>query len=185
MSTQETEYASTLGARIRKARKESGKTQAELASRAGIAKDTLSRYERGGMVPSAEMIIGLASALGVPATWLLVGSEEYREQWPEHSAEDSTGKRPIHANEGACTALVGSEIGVVARAVFTTVGLWNILSLIKTDQEKNGTFPKELSPHFELVQDYLFEAAIPFSTDVAFLGDGDFLIQAPRQEELR
>lgn len=45
---------------IKKARKELNMTQAQLAEKLGISKETLSRYEQGKTIPGMDVIIKLA-----------------------------------------------------------------------------------------------------------------------------
>lgn len=63
-------YRDNLGRRIRQARKAAGKNQADVP---GVAQNTMSRYERGELSPSAEALLVLASALDVSVDWLLTG----------------------------------------------------------------------------------------------------------------
>ena len=54
MSTDKSDYTPTFGNRLREVRKQTGLTQQELADMSSIAKDTLSRYERGLLTPTIE-----------------------------------------------------------------------------------------------------------------------------------
>ncbi len=58
-------------ARIRHLRIQRGYPQRELAERAGITQEYLSAIERGSRVPSLEVFLLLAEALGVPPSILL------------------------------------------------------------------------------------------------------------------
>lgn len=62
-----------LGPRLRQARIDAGLTQAELAERAGVADATLSRIERGRLVPSITLTTRIATALGVTVDALVSG----------------------------------------------------------------------------------------------------------------
>lgn len=66
-------YAEAFGNRLKIAITKAGKTQAELADATGLAKDTLSRYERGSIAPGAEAVLRLANACRVNPLWLLSG----------------------------------------------------------------------------------------------------------------
>lgn len=62
-----------LGARIRERRAVRDLTLDELAKRAGTTKGFLSQVENGKSQPTAQRLLGLATALGVSADWLLKG----------------------------------------------------------------------------------------------------------------
>jgi len=62
----------SIGERVRKARKEKGLTQIELAKATGIAQATLSGLEKGDF-KSSGYVASLASVLGVSALWLETG----------------------------------------------------------------------------------------------------------------
>lgn len=60
-----------LGERIRQFRKEKGMSQAQLAERLHVVRQTVSKWEKGTSVPDAELLLQLARALDVPAERLL------------------------------------------------------------------------------------------------------------------
>lgn len=60
-----------LGERIRQFRKEKGLSQAQLAERLHVVRQTVSKWEKGASVPDAELLLQLARALDVPAEQLL------------------------------------------------------------------------------------------------------------------
>lgn len=62
---------SPVGENIAKARKKSGITQQELAEVIGITQTLVSKYEKGKLQTSAEMIIRFANALNISADKLL------------------------------------------------------------------------------------------------------------------
>lgn len=65
-----------LGERLRAARKDRGLGQAELADRVGVRPLTLWRYEAGKVArPQAELLLRLATELGVSVEFLLTGEE--------------------------------------------------------------------------------------------------------------
>ncbi len=76
MSRKNEEYLSNFGSRLKQLRKIVGLNQSELATRAGIARDTLSRYERGEIAPSLDTFASIVNALGrdIEADWLLFGA---------------------------------------------------------------------------------------------------------------
>ncbi len=57
-------------------RKKKGYTQIELANKAGIASNSLARYERGEMQPTIEVVKLLADNLGVTVDELLNGPRD-------------------------------------------------------------------------------------------------------------
>ncbi|MCM1129991.1 MAG: helix-turn-helix transcriptional regulator [Alistipes senegalensis] len=63
-----------LGMNIAAARKTAGKTQAEIAEKAGIDTVTLSRIERGTVAPNIATLDSIANALGLPLGILLDGA---------------------------------------------------------------------------------------------------------------
>ena len=68
-------FAELLGRKIRHAREASGMSQASLASRAGVGRSTVNRYEHGVMAPQLEPFVKLARTLGVSPCELLPGLE--------------------------------------------------------------------------------------------------------------
>ncbi|HFE31889.1 MAG TPA: XRE family transcriptional regulator [Gammaproteobacteria bacterium] len=86
-----------FGKRLKEARKLSGKTQDDLAPNIGVTKNTLSRYEREDIEPTATVIALISVVLGISADWLLTGEGQmYRGDWgvmPSISAEE---QRLVH-----------------------------------------------------------------------------------------
>lgn len=68
-----------IGKRIASARKAREMTQAELAKGAGAHFQTISKWERGVLTPSAPQLAALCKTLGVTADYLLGLTEE--EPW--------------------------------------------------------------------------------------------------------
>ncbi len=66
--------ATTVGARIRDARKRAKLTQVQLAKRARIEQSTLSKIERGANAPRSTTIASIAKACGCTADKLLFGT---------------------------------------------------------------------------------------------------------------
>lgn len=60
-----------IGEQIKKARQNRGYTQQELADMLGVAKNTVTGYERGNRAPDALKIKAIAKALGVTGNWLM------------------------------------------------------------------------------------------------------------------
>ncbi len=69
---------STIGERLRRARKARTVTQVELAERTGVAHSTVVRIERGQTKPRIETVWAFAEALGVDPKWLAFGDEPER-----------------------------------------------------------------------------------------------------------
>ncbi|MCI3206540.1 MULTISPECIES: helix-turn-helix transcriptional regulator [Pandoraea] len=63
----------SFGSRVRHIRSVRGWSQAHLADLLGMAKAQLSRYEVGRSAPRAEVVVRIASVLGVSAKWLETG----------------------------------------------------------------------------------------------------------------
>jgi XRE family transcriptional regulator, regulator of sulfur utilization len=61
----------TVGERVARLRDERGLTQAELASKAGVFRETLADIERGASQPKLETLMRLAAALRVPIIRLI------------------------------------------------------------------------------------------------------------------
>ncbi|MCD8181215.1 MAG: helix-turn-helix domain-containing protein, partial [Firmicutes bacterium] len=61
----------TIGQRVRKARKEKGYSQTELANVLGKSLRTIQKYENGEIEISISMINALANALDTTSTYLL------------------------------------------------------------------------------------------------------------------
>jgi len=64
-----------IGARIREQRDRLKLSQGALADKIGARDQTVSRYEQGHLIPSAEALGQLSDALGVSMSWLLRGHE--------------------------------------------------------------------------------------------------------------
>jgi transcriptional regulator with XRE-family HTH domain len=61
------------GRRLAEARRRVGLSQSQLATRVGLTSQTISLYERGRIVPSAEMSLRIGDELGVSVRWLVTG----------------------------------------------------------------------------------------------------------------
>ncbi len=64
-----------LGERIAEKRKELGMTQAELAEKMLVTRQTVSRWEAGTALPDVERVAELAAVLGVSCDYLLMDDE--------------------------------------------------------------------------------------------------------------
>ena len=63
------------GKRIRKARKENGLTQKQLAEKVFVHQNMISAYERGTIVPPFTTVIAIAKVLEVSLDWIAGGPE--------------------------------------------------------------------------------------------------------------
>lgn len=75
---------STIGERIRQARKRAGLNQAALAERLGVSQPAVANWESGVHDPRRLVLAKLADALGTPLEWLAEGarSAEERDKHP-------------------------------------------------------------------------------------------------------
>lgn len=71
MSSDDGDIRKLIGSRIAIARKAAGMNQEELAASVGVHKQTISRYERGVLVPDAKEICKMVSTLNCSADFLL------------------------------------------------------------------------------------------------------------------
>lgn len=69
----------TIGDRIKEVRIKSGLTQEALASKMGIAKTTLTGYEKGNRGPKSDMLMKIAIICGTSVDYL-VGVEEVEKE---------------------------------------------------------------------------------------------------------
>ena len=70
------ESRTTLAARIESARKRAGLSQAQLARRMGIERQSVQQWEHGETAPRQSRLTKLAQVLGVEAQWLLMGETD-------------------------------------------------------------------------------------------------------------
>lgn len=68
--------AAAFGARLKELRQQKKMSQGDLAQLVGLQYAHISRYENGGSMPSAEMLMKLSTALGVTTDYLLFGKKE-------------------------------------------------------------------------------------------------------------
>ena len=76
--TNSEEFKFNFGKRLKAFRKTTGLNQTDFSAKVGIARDTLSRYERGEISPSVEVLASIVSTLGpgVSADYLLFEKPE-------------------------------------------------------------------------------------------------------------
>ena len=65
-----------FGERLENARKATGMSQKAMASRIGVKKETVKKWESGKVHPRGNRLQMLASMLNVPLLWLLAGSQK-------------------------------------------------------------------------------------------------------------
>ncbi len=70
------------GAKVRTARAEAGLTLMELAKRAGVTRDTISKIERGVHAPQAGTLAKLAKALDRPVAYFIEENEFPKDEAP-------------------------------------------------------------------------------------------------------
>jgi transcriptional regulator with XRE-family HTH domain len=68
----------TLADKLRKARQHAGLEQDELAEQLGIARQSVSNYERGQTTPNRPIVWAWADVTGVDRAWLLGHGDETR-----------------------------------------------------------------------------------------------------------
>lgn len=60
-----------IGERLKMARKMCGLSQQDVADRVGVSRMSISKYERGKMTPSSDVLVKLSRALGIKVEYLL------------------------------------------------------------------------------------------------------------------
>jgi len=65
----------TVGEKVRKYRTKRKMTQERLAEMAGVSRKTISRLENKNMLPDVDVMIRIASAISMPPSLMLKGSE--------------------------------------------------------------------------------------------------------------
>jgi len=107
---QPTEVERRLGDRVASLRQATGLTQAQLAKRLGVAVETISRLERGSVVPSLQRLVRLAEVLAVELAELFT-----HPRGPRQKAED----RLVAALRGR-SALEIELIADLAKRIFAS-----------------------------------------------------------------
>lgn len=69
-----------LGENLKAARKAKGMTQEELAMRLNVARQTISKWEKGLSVPDADLLIRLSEKLGIPVNELLGAKMDFAKE---------------------------------------------------------------------------------------------------------
>lgn len=137
-----------LGEYIRRLRRARNLSQEDLAERAGISVSTLSRIERGEVIPSFETLRELAAALGVEAEALARLAHPDEEPAPAASpspTEPGPGQqepaRPVFARAPVTAASVGAgaQLGELAR-----VRGWDPEAVLAADRIQAAVALREL-----------------------------------------
>lgn len=77
----------SLGARLREARKETGKNQDEIALLCGVSREMWGKYERGVAIPGGEVLAKIALA-GMDVVFVLTGQRSQPVAAPALSKEE-------------------------------------------------------------------------------------------------
>lgn len=73
----------TIGERMRDARKAKGLTQATLAEKVRLKRNTIANYETNNIEPSKRSVLDICAVLGINEKWLLTGEGEMLRQLSE------------------------------------------------------------------------------------------------------
>ena len=73
----------TIGERMRDARKAKGLTQATLAEKVRLKRNTIANYETNNIEPSERSVLNICAVLGINEKWLLTGEGEMLRQLSE------------------------------------------------------------------------------------------------------
>ena len=79
----------TFGERLRKARLDKGLTQQQLAQEIGVAKSTLTGYEKGNREPDVFKIKKIVEVLNIDSDYLILGNQK------KSPAPEGTGEKEI------------------------------------------------------------------------------------------
>ena len=73
----------TIGERMKDARKAKGLTQAALAEKVRLKRNTIANYETNNIEPSERSVLNICAVLGINEKWLLTGEGEMLRQLSE------------------------------------------------------------------------------------------------------
>lgn len=158
MSIENEDYKSTFGKRLQMVRKKAGLTQQELAFKADMAKDTLSRYERGLLMPTVEAFVNLYTAL----------SDADRELTADDILFGDTESTKVQYKVGNFGSLVGLKFmaGGMAEVQIRRTDICKILHVMRHHEyEKETPNERIVKIIIELLQ-YLYEGS-----DISILAD--------------
>lgn len=83
----------TIGNRLRQLRKNSGKTQGELAKSLHVAASSIGMYERDERIPSPDILMGYAQLYDTSIDYIL-GRDRYRQNTPDYITVNVYGRVP-------------------------------------------------------------------------------------------
>lgn len=100
----------TLGERLKRLRQERGFTMTYLASRVGVSKPTLWKWEKGTVFPRQDMIHEIAEVLGVSQLELLYGSkQQVRQREKKNFMPFQTAEEVISASKSDIAGVMGID----------------------------------------------------------------------------
>ena len=158
MSIEKSDYKSTFGKRLQVLRKKVGLTQQELAFRADMAKDTLSRYERGLLMPTVEAFVNIYNAL----------SGEDRELTADDILFADTESSKVVYKVGNFGSLVGLKFmaGGMAEVQIRRTDICKILQVIRHHEYEKETPNERIVQIIIELLEYLYEGS-----DISILAD--------------
>ena len=89
-------------------------SQAEFATKLGVHKNTIGRYERGKNPPDALFLVALRRTCGISLQWLLMGEGPMRDE--PGTSESPTATTP-EANDAAAPEPSNVDIDVLTKAI--------------------------------------------------------------------
>jgi transcriptional regulator with XRE-family HTH domain len=161
MSNQIKSFSSSFGARLKEARKNAGLTQEGLADEISIAKDTLSRYERGSMTPGAEVLLNLADAVDVDVRWLLTGEKAYLDEEEEPTPQERKSTRSFTLKSFGCVNELKMRGGhLSAQVLLGYPEVTRLLDALSKEEELIENGNQEIASSLKLLKDYFSGAPI-------------------------
>lgn len=133
---------SEVGTRIRRARESLGEKPAVFATRTGVSRDTLDRYELGKQSPKAEYLAKVAEACGVLEAWLLTG------EGPMRRGEDGEGREP---RRRASYLPEGRRLD----DEYVEIPLWNVAASGGAGIVAEGSGPAQVAKFLSFRRDWL------------------------------
>ena len=112
----------TFGEKVQALRRKEGWTQEGLASRIGVSRQALGKWEQGSAVPDVENVLQLARLFHVTTDYLLMEEQELPQE-PQPTAE--TARKPEKDSVlwpifGGITALLGA-VGILVLKIFSSI----------------------------------------------------------------
>ncbi|HXI85917.1 MAG TPA: helix-turn-helix transcriptional regulator, partial [Parvularculaceae bacterium] len=149
MSDRSLAALTTIGERIRAARKAAGLNQTDLAERIGVSQPAVANWESGVHDPRRLMLAKLAEALSSPLEWLAEGARSSAER--DKGPAAAYLRRPLHHTpvisfHSAARLLADPAIDPHSLAedyIPVTVGSNRVFALFIEDSAVNLAFPKD------------------------------------------